>query len=478
MPVAASEAELGLLGLSRLKCAWRDSTFDLGGGNGRLTAYWNRFEMSPTSRLLVWSMGWLLFAVLAVAVPAFLQPWGWLGVVVGLVVVGDAIFARFCSPLGVRRRLPDRFALGEIGEVGLILSNEGRQSAKVDIFDGIPQGAEAPTLPWSGVIPSNREIRVFHPVTLLERGEAVFGPVQLRRFSPLGFWTRKFLHLANETVRVYPNYEPVIRFALLAMQHRESPMGIVRRAHPGSSRDFHQLRDYRDGDPLAQIDWKASSRRQMLISRDFQEQRNQSIVFLVDTGRRMRALEGGTPQFDHVLNAILLVSHLALRQGDQVAVQSFGGTDRWLPPVKGAHAMPVLLNHLYDYQTTAAPSDFSGAVEQLLVRQRRRALIILLTNLRGEDGKELVPALQVLKSRHLVLLASMRERTVENAISHPVTSFSSALTFLAADRYVQERREILATLGALGVLTLDSTAQGFAVALANRYSDIKMAGRI
>ena len=434
--------------------------------------------MSPTSRLLSWTLVWLLLAAVAVAVPSLIQPWWWFGLGALVVVAVDAVLARVRRPIEVLRRLPGRFALGESGEVRLILRNESGQPAKVEVFDGIPQGADAPTLPWSGEVPPNREIRVFHPVTLSARGEAVFGPVQVRRISPLGLWARKTQHLSAETVKVYPNYEPVVRFALLAMQHRESPMGIVRRPHPGSSRDFHQLRDYRDGDPLAQIDWKASSRRQLLISRDYQEQRNQSVVFLLDTGRRMRALDGGLPQFDHILNAVLLVSHLALRQGDQVAVKSFGGSDRWLPPVKGSHAMPVLLNHLYDYQTTAAPSDFSGAVEQLMIRQRRRSLVILLTNLRGEDGKELVPALQVLKSRHLVLLASMRERTVEEAIAGPVTSFSSALTFLAADRYVQERREVLATLGALGVLTMDATAQGFAVALANRYFDIKAAGRI
>lgn len=255
-------------------------------------------------------------------------------------------------------------------------------------------------------------------------------------------------------------------------------MGIVRQARAGTSRDFHQLRDYRDGDPLAQIDWKATSRRQVLVSRDYQEQRNQSVVFLLDTGRRMRALDGGMPQFDHVLNAVLLVAHVALRQGDQVAVKSFGGSDRWLPPVKGAHAMPVLLNHLYDYQTTAAPSDFSGAVEHLMARQRRRSLVILLTNLRGEDGKELVPALQVLKSKHLVLLASMREASVEDSVNEPVDGFSSALRFLAGNVYLEERREILATLAAHGVLTLDSTARSFAIALANRYLDIKAAGRL
>jgi uncharacterized protein (DUF58 family) len=140
--------------------------------------------------------------------------------------------------------------------------------------------------------------------------------------------------------------------------------------------------------------------------------------------------------------------------------------------------MPVLLNHLYDYETTAAPSDFSAAVEQLMARQRRRSLVILLTNLRGEDGRELIPALQVLKSRHLVLLASMRERSVEDARQQPIESFSSALKYLAADRYQLERREILATLSALGVLTLDATAGDFAVALANSYYDIKAAGRI
>ncbi len=140
--------------------------------------------------------------------------------------------------------------------------------------------------------------------------------------------------------------------------------------------------------------------------------------------------------------------------------------------------MPVLLNHLYDYRTTAAPSDFSGAVEQLMARQRRRSLVILLTNLRGEDGKELLPAMQVLNTRHLVLLASMREGAVQDAFAQPVTSFSSALRYLAADRYVQERREVLASLGSAGILTLDSTAKEFPIALANRYFDIKAAGRL
>ncbi|MES2477170.1 MAG: DUF58 domain-containing protein [Verrucomicrobiota bacterium] len=434
--------------------------------------------MVPTLRLLIVSTLWLLLAVVVVAIPSLQIPWCWLGGVAAALAGWDGLSVIGRGWLEMERRLPSRLASGEPGEVRLELFNTSNREVTLEIFDGIPQGAQAVVLPWTGKVPAMRKVKVIYPVTLVERGEAVFGAVHVRRLSRLGLWKRRTLHLADETVKVYPNYEPVVRFALLAMQHRESPMGIVRRSRAGSSREFHQLRDYRDGDALAHIDWKASSRRQTLISRDFQEQRNQSIVFLLDTGRRMRALDGGVPQFDHVLNAVLLVAHVALRQGDQVAVKSFGGSDRWLPPIKGSHAMPVLLNHLYDYQTTPAPSDFGGAVEQLMARQRRRSLVILLTNLRGEDGKELVPALQVLRTCHLVLLASLRERSVEESVSEPVADFTSALKYLAADLYLEERKEVLATLGAHGVLTLDTTADSLAISLANRYLDIKAAGRI
>lgn len=434
--------------------------------------------MIPTVRMVLLAMTWTIAGGIVSAFPAMIPIWWWGGVVAGTILLVDAIWLLSLRKIEVERRLPGRFALGEPGEVRLLIRNNGRLPAKIELFDGIPQGGDAPAMPWIGEVPVLREIRVFHPVKLAERGEKTFGAVNIRRWSPLRFWYRQTRHLGNETVKVYPNYEPVIRFALLAMQHRESPMGIVRRPRAGTSRDFHQLRDYRDGDPFSQIDWKASSRRQMLISRDYQEQRDQSIVFLLDTGRRMRAMDGELPQFDHALNALLLVSHIALRQGDQVGVKTFGGTDRWLPPLKGAHAMPVLLNHLYDYQTTSAPSDFAGAVEHLMTRQRRRSLVIVVTNLRGEDGKELIGALSVLQSKHLVLLASLREKSVEQAAIQPVTEFRDALKYLAAERYRSERKEILVGLEARGILTLDTSAQEFAISLANRYLDIKAAGRI
>jgi uncharacterized protein (DUF58 family) len=126
--------------------------------------------MSPTSRLLLLALAWLLLAVVALAFPALLAGWQLLGGIMGLVALIDGVMAWFQSPLEIRRRLPGRFAAGEPGEVGLIVRNPSPRSARIEMFDGVPQGSVAEVMPWKGEVPPNREIRVFHPVIIHQRG--------------------------------------------------------------------------------------------------------------------------------------------------------------------------------------------------------------------------------------------------------------------------------------------------------------------
>ena len=421
---------------------------------------------------------WLLVGLAASVQRGWVGGWLALGVALALILLADALLAIPRRGITLTRELPGRFAVGEAGEVKLALKNGTRRARWIELFDGIPHGAEALAMPWLGKLGAGETARIVHPVRMLERGLARFRPLHVRMRSPLGFWWRGWTTGETEECKVYPDYEPVVRFALLGMAARQDQMGIVRKSLAGSSRDFHQLREYREGDPLSQLDWKASSRRLQLISREFQEQRNQTVVFLADTGRRMRAVDGELPQFDHCLNAMLLVSYVALGQGDWVSVQSFGGSDLWLPPVKGRHAMPTVLDHLFDYRTTTAPSDFSAAAEKLQLRQKKRAMVVLLTNLRGEDATELVPALATLSRRHLVVLASLREKSLETSRQRPIAGFSDALKFAAAEHYDRERAQTMAALRSYGVVTIDVPAQDLPIALANRYLDIKAAGRL
>jgi len=434
--------------------------------------------MRPTPTLLWIVLGWGVVGLAGSVHPPLAALW--VGSGYGLLAVSlvDMLVALSRRTLEVTRTLPGRFALGVEQDVELTLVNRGVEQARVALFDGIPAEAEAEDMPWSGEVPARGYVTIRYPVRLLKRGRLRFRKCQVLRGSPACLWQTSAWLGAPATTQVYPNYEPVLRFSLLALAHREDQMGIVHRNRQGVSREFHQLRDYHEGDLLAQIDWKATAKRRTLISREYQEQRDQSIVVLVDSGRRMRALDEGLPQFDHCLNAVLLMSFIALRQGDQVGLMSFGGTERWLPPVKGGHAMSIILDHLYDYETTAEPSDFAEAADRLVQRQKRRALVVVLTNLRAEDASALLPPLRLLQKQHLVMVASLQEESVRRILRHPVETHDDALLYGATQRYVEERTDLLEHLRSQGVLIVDEAARLLPVALTNAYLDAKHAGRI
>jgi uncharacterized protein (DUF58 family) len=425
----------------------------------------------PTRLLIALLLLWALIGLAGSLWLAVTPWWSFFGMALLVVALVDLVIAFVLRPPRVERELPGRVAVGVTGEVALRIVNEGGRPLRLSVYDGIPTDAHCEVFPWHGRVRARGFLDLNYPVTLNQRGEALFGKTHLLTISLLGLWARRSFAGEEGKVRVYPNYQPVLSYALMAMAHRQEQTGIVRKNRTGLSREFHQLRDYQMGDSLSQVDWKASSKRQALISRDFQEQLDQSIILMLDCGRRMRAIDGEISQFEHCLNAMLLVSYIALRQGDQVGVLSFGGTDRWLPPVKGVSSMKTVLNHLYDYETSPFPSDFSEAAERLLKHQQRRSMVVVITNLRGEDGGELREPLRRLRREHVVVLASLREMGIDEMRERKPKDFDEALGYLAAQDYAAERDRVLAVLRGDGVVTLDETAQSFPIALANSYLD-------
>jgi uncharacterized protein (DUF58 family) len=152
--------------------------------------------------------------------------------------------------------------------------------------------------------------------------------------------------------------------------------------------------------------------------------------------------------------------------------------DRWLPPVKGTQALTTILNHLYDYETTTEPSDFAEAAGRLAQRLRRRALVIILTNLRGEDATGLVSPLRLMQKQHLVMVASLQEESVRQMVRHPVENHDEALRYGAAQLYLEERRDLLENLRRQGILVVDEVARQLPVVLTNAYLDAKHSGRL
>lgn len=288
---------------------------------------------------------------------------------------------------------------------------------------------------------------------------------------------------------VYPNFAAISQYALLATQNHLSQLGIRKIRRRGEGMDFNQLREYREGDSLRQIDWKATSRLHKLISREYQDEKDQEILFMLDCGRRMLSHDSELSHFDYTLNAMLLLSYVALHQGDAIGFSTFATKDedltiddahsqRWFPARKGMLTIQSLLNSVYDLHASAITPDYTQAVTQFLLRQKKRALVIVLTNLRDEDSHDLLNALKLLKRKHLVVLASLKEQALDDVMKKQVSNFSDALLLSATSDYQTQRTKMFENLSSHGVNCLDVIPDELAVSLVNRYLDIKSSGQL
>jgi uncharacterized protein (DUF58 family) len=389
------------------------------------------------------------------------------------------------SNVTLTRRLPSAFAIGVKKLVHLQFESAARRSWQCQVFDHGDPSLRVAGLPARfGIFPGKRT-DVAYEVIPTRRGELGFAPADVRVRSIFGLVELLDRIGETDTRRAYPDFAQVARYAWLAGDRRLQEIGIKTYQQRGEGTDFKQLAEYRYGDPVRHIDWKATLRQNKPILREFQDERDQCVMLLVDCGRRMRAYDAegpiGSGHFDQVLNAVMLLSYVALKQGDAVGALTFGtppGEERIFPPRKGAHALNALMGELYSVQPTPTHSDYLSVAQNLLRRHAKRSLVIVITNFRDEDSSELAQALRLLRSRHLVLLASLRERVVSELLGSTLDSGEAALDVGSAHLYEQARRDAFNKLAARDALMVDAEPQNLGIELVNRYNAVKRAGLI
>jgi uncharacterized protein (DUF58 family) len=420
---------------------------------------------------------WLASGIAAIWLPPALVVWQLGGALLTALALADAWLVRgIGQPLTVERRMPQIWPVGVEQTIRLRLTGAVRH-VRGSVYDHHPDAFAAVGLPLAFEIAPGGWTELAYRLNANDRGEHVFGPVALRLLSPFRLWLAQHEVGAPTSVRVFPNFARITQYALLATDNRLSQLGVLRQRRRGEGLDFDQLREYRRDDSTRRIDWKATARVRKPIVREYQDERDQQIVFLLDCGQRMRSRDDALSHFDHTLNSMLLLAYVALRQGDAVGFATFGHpAPRFFPPRKSAATVQMLLNATFDLQPTLQTPDYLAASQTLCGHLRKRSLVILLTNLRDEDDSTLQPALAQLRQRHLVLVASLRETGLDMLLHKPIADFDDALAYAAAVDYRQSRQTQLSRLHACGVSVLDTDAPQLPVALVNRYWEMKRSG--
>ena len=387
------------------------------------------------------------------------------------------------------RTLPPAFALGVRKTVHLTLSLGGTRSWRCKLYDHVDATLLTEGIPADLTLTGGTRTDLSYSVTPTRRGLVQFAAADVRIHSRWHLWELVERLGDEQHCRVYPDFAQVARYAWLAGDRRLTEIGIKTYQQRGEGTDFKQLAEYRSGDPVRHIDWRATLRFEKLITREFQSERDQCVLLLIDCGRRMRADDRlgsiGSSHFDQVLNAVMLLSYVALKHGDAVGALTFGtpaGAQRWFAPRKGAATLNALMGELYAVQPSPTHSDYLSAARDLLRRCGKRALVVIITNFRDEDSSEFGQAVTLLRSRHLVLPASLRERVVREIASQPIergaTDNDPPLEIASAHLYEQSRRDALRRMTAHHSLVVDAEPERLGIELTNRYQGLKRAGLI
>ena len=431
------------------------------------------------ARALVATAGVMTVAGLGASIWTAAIP-AWLGAMafIAAICIFDGLRASRLATPDAQRTIPGSLPVGVTHEAALRLANSSGYPLRLTLFDHVPVATEVQGQPQTITLPAHGWSEIRYRLRPVERGDLTFGRIEVRLHSPWRLWQSERMTGQAQIVRIYPNFSVLTRFAILATDNRLSQIGMLQRRRRGEGLDFHQLREYREGDVQRQIDWKASARMPRLISREYQDERDQQVLLMLDCGRRMSARDDALSHFDHAVNAALLLAYVSLRQGDAVGLLTMSGETRWMAPRKARSTINLMLNRVYDLQPSLAATDYHKAAVDLMKRTRKRALVVMLSNLRDEDDEMLTPALRLLQSRHLVLFASLRENILSRALASRVDTFDRALTHAATADYLHKRELTFRRLERAGAVCVDVEPEQLPMALVNRYTDIKRGGRL
>jgi len=400
----------------------------------------------------------------------------WYGLLVLLALTDWFLFPPL-EALVVERLADEQLSLGAPSLVRLRVRNGTSLSLHVDLRDTPPEEVESdqPETGFSFVVPAyGRHLAAYH-ITSRARGRYDFGDVYLRVRGRLGLVSRLLRRSLPTAVKVYPSLVETAKFTLMARRGRLQQAGIRQARLQGAGREFESLRDYLPDDELRRIDWKATARRGKLVSRQYEVERSQNVLLVLDVGRTMLAEIDGVPKIDYAINAALLLAYVATLAEDRVGLLVFADTvQTYLPPKRGRTQVYAILEALYNAQASLAEPDYRTALAYLQARWRRRSLVVCFTDFWDPDSsRQTISELAALQPRHLVAAVTLLDTKVLRAADQEITAPETAYEKAVATQVLEDRQKAMAALTQRGVLVVDSPADKLSAELVNRYLEVK-----
>jgi uncharacterized protein (DUF58 family) len=382
--------------------------------------------------------------------------------------------------LQVRRTWLTPAALSVESTVRLSVINESNSAIHAKLLDDLPYQLRFEPIQVEIAAPPHGEANVDYSVRPGVRGRAQLGDVYVRYQS--GFrlaerWARMPL---AQTVITYPNLEEAKAHSVYLIRSRQIELEKRFTRFRGAGRAFESLREYREGDEFRDICWTASARRGKLVTRLYEIERSQTIWIVLDCGRLMRARVKNLSKLDYAVNAALTLTQVALYSGDRVGLLAYGrGTRQRVPAARGSAHLMQIMQQLALVHEDEWEADHLQAASRLLNDQKRRSLVVWITDL-AETAMtpEVIEAASQLLPRHLVLFVVIGQPDLNHLASQRPDDVDEMYRIAAAQEVVHRRELLLARLRERGALALETSSGKLSTTLANSYLEIKQRSQL
>lgn len=429
----------------------------------------------PTPR---WAWPFAAFFLLSFGV--LLHPLAWIPLVffevlLGLVVTVDYFLLAGASHLRMERSMQRAASIAAPHPIKLTLWNNSSISIQFDLVDDIVDGLSTFREFESMDLGPRACKEIQYWITPLRRGAFHLEKVYIRFQSRLGFWSKYCSYSCPGTLHVYPDMKQLAEYAILARTNRLSLIGVRQTRKLGQDNNFERLRDYTVDDNYKHIDWRSTARRQKLTVKQFQSDQSQRIIFMLDCGRMMSNESHNLSLLDHAFNSILMLSYVALHQGDSVGLLCFSDTIHEFVPLRsGPSQMNRLLHAGFNRFPNMVHSRFDDAFLYLSKHCRRRSLVVLVTNVIDEvTSNQITSYLANLSGKHLPLLALLRDHRIFDFADNPSNDDQVLYRSAAAAQILNWRQEVMFKLHNAGVLVVDAFPEQLTSPLVNQYLEVK-----
>lgn len=390
------------------------------------------------------------------------------------------LYLLFITKNGItaRRDLPQKLSNSDLNTLRIIFQSVYPFVTEIELIDELPEQFQKRDFLYRTKIVTGQKQSYEYAVRPVDRGEYLFGNLNVYASSPLRIVKRRYMFEKDRMVTVYPSIIQMQQYDFLAISNRLSELGLKKIRRIGHTQEFEQIKEYVVGDDFRTINWKASAKKRQLMVNQYQDEKSQPIYSLIDCGRVMKMPFNGLKLMDYAINSTLAFSNVALKRNDKTGMLTFSKkVENFVPALQKITHLNTILETLYNINTDFSDSDFGHLYAHVKRKITHRSLLLLYTNFEHISAlRRQLPYLLALSKKHLLVVVFFENSELEKLVTVNAEDLQSIYHKTIAEKFMLEKRLMQKELRQYGIQTILTKPEQLTINTINKYLEIKARG--